>query len=195
MNGDTSDPAWVEPTWAALRAAHITQVAYVPDAGLRGLIRRAHADPAVTAVSLTTEEEGVALAVGAWLGGAHAALLMQSSGVGNTVNLLGLASTCRAPLLAVVTMRGQFGETNPWQVPMGQATPAVMRAMGLTVFEVDDADRVAETVAAAATMAFSGPAAVAVLIGQRVIGAKAFAPSDLPGQASQTAAMPPAGAS
>lgn len=177
MSGDGDDPVWVEPTWAALRDAGISQVAYVPDAGLRGLINRAHHDPAVTAVCLTSEEEGVALAVGAWLGGARAVLLMQSSGVGNTVNLLGLATTCRAPLLTLVTMRGQFGETNPWQVPMGQATPTVMRAMGLTVFEVDDVARVAETVAAAATMAFTGPAAVAVLIGQRVIGAKAFSPA------------------
>jgi sulfopyruvate decarboxylase TPP-binding subunit len=169
------DPAWVVPSWAALRGAGVTQLGYVPDAGLAGLIRLAHADPAVTAVPLSTEEEGVALAVGAWLGGQRAMLAMQSSGVGNTANMLSLVASCRAPLLAVVTMRGQFGEANPWQLPMGQATPTVLGAMGVVCFAVDDAERVTDTVTAAATMAFSGPAAVAVLIGQRVIGAKAFA--------------------
>ncbi|MBM3585986.1 MAG: phosphonopyruvate decarboxylase, partial [Alphaproteobacteria bacterium] len=126
MRGTTreppGEPAWPRDVFAALKAADVRQVAYVPDAGHAALIRWAHADPAITATVLTTEEEGVALACGAWLGGQRAVLLMQSSGVGNCINTLGLVASCRFPFLAIVTMCGEWGEFNPWQVPMGQAT-------------------------------------------------------------------------
>ncbi|MPY96066.1 MAG: phosphonopyruvate decarboxylase [Acidimicrobiia bacterium] len=164
----------------ALREHDFHQVAYVPDAGHAHLISRCVEDPSLTAVTLTTEEEGVALAAGAWLGGQRAALLLQSSGVGNCVNLFSLLRTCRVPLLLLVTMRGQYGEANPWQVPMGQLTGPVLRLAGFVVLEADDEGRVAETVDAAATMAASGAGAVAVLIGQRAVGAKAFAAAGEP---------------
>lgn len=176
------EPPWVAAAWAALLAVGVRQVASVPDAGLSALIRRAEAEPSVRTVPLSTEEEGVALLAGAWLGGERGVLLMQSSGVGNCVNLFGLARTCRFPLLLVVTMRGQWGEANPWQVAMGRTTQAVLETAGIHTYPVERADDVAPTIGAAATMAFSGPAATAVLIGQRVIGAKAFVPEP-PGSA------------
>ena len=82
-------------------------------------------------VALTNEAEGPGLVLGATLGGKRAALLMQSSGVGNCINALGMVRECRFPLLMLVTMRGQVGEFNPWQVPMGQATPGALAAMGV----------------------------------------------------------------
>jgi sulfopyruvate decarboxylase TPP-binding subunit len=169
------DAGWVAPTWEALLAAGVRVFPYVPDAGLAGLIARAHEDERCLAVPLTTEEEGVALAVGTWLAGRSAAVLLQSSGVGNCVNMLSLPAACAAPLLMVVTMRGQFGERNPWQVPMGQAVAPVLAACGVVTLPVDEPAAVPETVAAAAAMATTGGSRVAVLIGQRVIGAKAFA--------------------
>jgi len=123
-------------------------------------------------VPLTAEQEGVALLGGAWLGGEAGALLMQSSGVGNIINMLGMSAECRFPLLMLVTMRGEWGEFNPWQVPMGQATQAALEAVGVIVQRVDDAGSVAETVEAASRMAFQGGRMVAVLIGQRLLGAK-----------------------
>jgi len=149
-------------------------VGFVPDAGHKRLIELCQADARMRTVVLSTEEEGVGLATGAWLGGAKTVLLMQSSGVGNIVNALATARECRIPLLILVTMRGEFGEFNPWQVPMGQATPEVLRAMGVAVRSVDAAADVAETVDAAARIAFGGYAAAAVLISQRVIGIKSF---------------------
>ena len=116
-------PSWQAQVYAALKAARITQVGYVPDAGHAHLIEAAHADPDMRAVVLTTEEEGIALAAGAWLGGQRAVLLMQSSGVGNCINMLSLPVNCRMPFLTLVTMRGEWAEFNPWQVPMGTATP------------------------------------------------------------------------
>src|SRR5215510_825493 len=116
-------PAWPEAIHRALAAHRVRQVSYVPDAGHKRLIELCHVSKSMVAVPLTTEEEGIGLAAGAWLGGDRAALLMQSSGVGNCVNAFTLAANCKFPLLLLVTMRGEKGEANPWQIPMGKATP------------------------------------------------------------------------
>ena len=102
------------------------------------------------AVSLTTEEEGVAMLAGAWLGGQRGVLLLQSSGVGNCINMLALNQECRIPLLALVTMRGEWGEFNPWQVPMGRRDRGDPGRAGVLVYRADAADDVAPTVRAAA---------------------------------------------
>src|SRR5229473_7424176 len=101
---------WQNEVYDLLRRDRVTQFAYVPDAGHKILIDRSLADPDVHSVALTTEEEGVALAAGADLGGQRAVLLMQSSGVGNCINLLGLTKTLRFPFLTLITMRGDYGE-------------------------------------------------------------------------------------
>ncbi len=175
MTGAATEPAWPDEIYGVLKAAEIEQVCYVPDAGHKILIERSIADNEMTTVRLTTEEEGVAVLSGAWLGGRRGTLLMQSSGVGNCINMLAMVRECRFPLLMLVTMRGEWGEFNPWQVPMGQATEAVLETAGVIVHHVDDAADVAETVQAAARLAFSSYRAVAVLIGQRLIGYKEFA--------------------
>jgi sulfopyruvate decarboxylase alpha subunit len=167
-------PTWQPGVYAALKAARITQVGYVPDAGHAHLIEAAHTDPDMQTVVLTTEEEGIALAAGAWLGGQRAVLLMQSSGVGNCINMLSLPLNCRMPFLTLVTMRGEWGEFNPWQVPMGAATPGLLKEAGVHVHRADRADEVAELVAAAAALAFDSQVPVAVLLSQRLIGAKVF---------------------
>ena len=166
--------SWQTQVYAALKAARITQLGYVPDAGHAQLIASAHADPDMRAVVLTTEEEGIALAAGAWLGGQRAVLLMQSSGVGNCINMLSLPVNCRMPFLTLVTMRGEWAEFNPWQVPMGTATPAVLTAAGVHVRRAENPDDVAEIVAASAALAFDSAVPVAVLFAQRLIGAKVF---------------------
>lgn len=163
---------WPDQIFQVFRDHDIRQVAYVPDAGHGKLIKLCQADKNIREVSLTTEEEGVAQLAGAWLGGARGALLMQSSGVGNCINMLSLIQECRMPLLTLVTMRGQWGEFNPWQAPMGQGTAAALESAGVIVNAVDEASKVAETVHASARLAFCSYRAVAVLISQRVIGFK-----------------------
>lgn len=165
---------WPLEVHGALKAAGISIVSYVPDAGHKRLIELCHADASMRSVVLATEEEGLGLATGAWLGGARAVLLMQSSGVGNVINVLGTIKECRIPLPMIITMRGEYGEFNPWQIPMGQATPAVLEAMGVIVQPALEAKAVAPAVDAALRLAFNGYAAVAVLISQRVIGIKSF---------------------
>ncbi len=163
---------WRDEVFAVLKEAGVAQIGYVPDAGHARLIELAAADPVIRAIALTSEEEGVALAAGAWLGGQRSAILMQSSGVGNCINMLSLARNCRFPLLMLVTMRGEWAEFNPWQVPMGLKTAAALELMDIVVYRVEHEDTAAETVAAAIDIAYCGDIAVAVLLAQRLIGAK-----------------------
>src|SRR5947208_12248102 len=169
----------MQPDWPAeihreLTAFGVRVVGYVPDAGHKRLIELCQADRNMRAVPLTTEEEGIGLVAGAWLGGEKSVLLMQSSGVGNLVNVLGMVQVCRFPLLVLVTMRGEQGEFNPWQVPMGQTTARVLEAMGVAVRQAGEPDTVAAAVPAALRLAFAARGAAAVLIAQRVIGIKSF---------------------
>jgi len=165
---------WPDRIHAELAAAKVRFVGYVPDAGHKRLIELCQADKSMRSVVLSSEEEGIGLAAGAWLGGERTVLLMQSSGVGNIVNVLGTVKECRFPLVSIVTMRGEEGEFNPWQVPMGQATRAVLEAMGTVVQRPASAGEIAPTVNAALRLAYHSYASVAVLIPQRVIGIKSF---------------------
>ena len=169
-----ADAAWPEEIYRVLRDFDVTQFAYVPDAGHKVLIDLSLTDTAVHSVPLTTEEEGVGLLAGAHLGGARGVLLMQSSGVGNCINVLSLAKGGQFPFLMLVSMRGDFGEGNPWQLPMGQAVEPVLDAMGVICIRADEPHDAAATVRAAATMAFQSGQAVAVLLTQKLIGAKPF---------------------
>lgn len=165
---------WPEEIHRELSAAGVRIVGYVPDAGHKRLIELCQADEKMRAVVLSTEEEGIGLAAGAWLGGQKCVLLMQSSGVGNVVNVLGMVRECRFPLVTLVTMRGEQGEFNPWQVPMGQAVRPVLEAMGTVVHAPANAEEIVPTVNAALRLAYNSYACVAVLIPQRVIGIKSF---------------------
>lgn len=163
---------WQENIFSILKCYGVRQVAYVPDAGHSHVIRRVQQDPQMRDVVLTTEEEGVALVSGAWLGGQRAVLLMQSSGVGNCVNMFSLLQSCRFPFLTLVTMRGEYAEFNPWQCPMGHATQAALELMGITVLRASTPEEVADLVSAGVDAAFEGGQQVAVLLSQRLIGRK-----------------------
>lgn len=165
---------WAQPLYDLLKSHDITQFAYVPDAGHRELIDLSIADPQVHAVSLTTEEEGVAMLAGADLGGERGVLLMQSSGVGNCINFLSLPKGGRFPFFSIVSMRGDFGEGNPWQYAMGQAVEPVLHAMDVQTLRVDTEEDVIPVTTAALTTAFKTNRSVAVLLTQKLLGAKAF---------------------
>ena len=165
---------WSADVFREMKARDIATVCTVPDGGLTQLLRVIEAERAMRLVTLSIEQEGIGIATGCWLAGQRSMIAMQSSGVGNCINALGLPAAFRAPCLMLVTMRGQWGEFNPWQVPMGQATRPALEAVGVKCFAVDKAEEVGETFAAAADLAFNSWVSAAVLIGQRVIGAKGF---------------------
>ena len=124
---------WRDDIFEVFQDHDIKQVYHVPDAGHSRLIEACQKSNSIRTLALTTEEEGIPLAAGAWLGGQRSALLMQSSGVGNTINMMGMPKTLRFPFMTLITMRGEWGEFNSWQYPMGQGTPKVLEAMAHVV--------------------------------------------------------------
>jgi sulfopyruvate decarboxylase alpha subunit len=170
-NGATD---WRDQIYDIFRENGVRHVAHVPDGGHAKLIKRCEADPEMTTVTLTTEEEGVGMLIGSWLGGTRGALLIQSSGVGNCMNALSVLKHGKFPILMIVSMRGTWGEGMPWQVPMGQATRAVLEDMGVIVYDVANAADVQPTIEAATWLAFDSSVPVAVLLQQRLIGTKKF---------------------
>ena len=172
MSTSSAERPWPQALYDTLRAADVTHASYVPDAGHSALINLMTEDPSVVTNVLTTEEEGVAIATGAWLGGMRSVLLMQSSGVGNCINMLSLPVQSRTPLLMLVTMRGEWAEFNPWQVPMGRATQTALEAIGVTVLRAETAEDVIAMTEQAATLSFDADAQTAILISQRLLGKK-----------------------
>ena len=164
--------SWSDEVFRVLCEGEVKQVAYVPDAGHQKLIQHFIDKNDIKHVPLTSEQEGVALLGGAWLGGERGALLMQSSGVGNVINMLSIPNECRFPLLMIVTMRGEWAEFNPWQIPMGQAVETTLKAMGVIVLRAREERLIGETVHSASKLAFEGGRMVAVLISQRALRKK-----------------------
>jgi sulfopyruvate decarboxylase alpha subunit len=169
-----TSPSWPDDIFAVLQRFDVRQVPYVPDAGHSQLIKRVLASSTMRSIPLTTEEEGIALMAGAWAGGQRGVLLMQSSGVGNCINMLSLVPILRFPFLTLVTMRGEWGEFNPWQVPMGSTTQGVLELSGVKVLRASHAQEVTAVIEAAAAQAYNALTPTAVLLSQRLIGAKVF---------------------
>jgi sulfopyruvate decarboxylase TPP-binding subunit len=88
--------------------------------------------------------------------------------------MLSLPVMARTPLLMLVTMRGEWAEFNPWQVPMSRATQPALEAIGITVLRAETGPDLVDTVTAAAAMAFDSDQQIAILIGQRLLGRKTW---------------------
>lgn len=166
--------AWPDQLFDTLKRGGVRQVGYVPDAGHAQLIERCRADADIRDVVLTTEEEGVALAAGAWLGGMRAALLMQSSGLGNCVNMLSLPRSCRMPMLMLITMRGEWEEFNPWQAPMGSIVEPVLKLCEAEVYRARKPDEVQGLAERAVQRAFGDGRIAALILSQQLIGKKVW---------------------
>src|SRR6187200_853016 len=165
---------WRDDIFAVLQDHDIRQVYHVPDAGHSRLIEACQKSNSIRTLALTTEEEGIAMAAGAWLGGQRSALLMQSSGVGNCVNMLSLIRACRFPMLMLITMRGEWEEFNPWQVPMGSIVEPTLKLCDTDVARVEAPEQVVPAVQNALQLAFGGDRSAAVLISQKLIGRKVW---------------------
>ncbi len=172
MKNGQSKKNWQENLFFQLKQEGIRQISFVPDAGHSKLINLAVSDPQIINITLTTEEEGVALACGAWLGGDKSVLLMQSSGVGNCINMFSILKSCDFPFLTIITMRGEFEEFNSWQKPMGNATQAILQAMDFEIFRIEQADEVISVIKNALKKVFLNNSKVALLLSQKFIGKK-----------------------
>ncbi|MCA0305722.1 MAG: sulfopyruvate decarboxylase subunit alpha [Proteobacteria bacterium] len=117
---------------AALKAAGIDLVATLPDSWLTDIIEAVDAEPSMSLVRVTREEEAVGLCAGAFLGGRKAAVLAQNAGVLLSVNALaGLAMHHQIPFLVLVAFRGGAEDNQYYQVYKGRVTEPVLQAIGL----------------------------------------------------------------
>tara|TARA_B110000003_G_scaffold206360_1_gene205221 strand:+ start:132 stop:650 length:519 start_codon:yes stop_codon:yes gene_type:complete len=171
---NTSKINWQNKLFQILKKEKITIFTYVPDAGHKILIDNAIKDNSINAIALTSEQEGIGIAAGAYLGGSKAVLLMQSSGVGNCINQLSLIKHGQFPFLTIITMRGEYGEGNPWQYAMGEAVIPSLNSIGVQCLRINNEDEVESNIEAALTMVFKAERSVAVLLSQKLIGAKSF---------------------
>ena len=165
---------WSGVMFAMLRDAGIKLFCYIPDAGNDRLVSLAEADNETRAVLLTSEEEGLAVCAGADLVGERGILCMQSSGVGNCPNYLSLAGGGGFPLLMMITMRGDYGEQNPWQYPMGKAVEPILEALDVLTFKVQHRDDLEKSTLAVLNATSKGAQSGAIILSQKFLGAKRF---------------------
>jgi sulfopyruvate decarboxylase alpha subunit len=166
--------SWQNNPFEILKNEGISIFSYVPDAGHKVLIDRALLDDTIAAIPLTSEQEGIGIAAGAYLGGSKAVLLMQSSGVGNCINQLSLIKHGQFPFLTIISMRGEFGEGNPWQYAMGEAVIPSLESIGVKCLKIYNQDDVSKTIQSALTMTFKAERSIAVLLSQKLLGSKKF---------------------
>ena len=166
--------SWQNNLFEILKNEGISIFSYVPDAGHKVLIDRALLDDTIAAIPLTSEQEGIGIAAGAYLGGSKAVLLMQSSGVGNCINQLSLVKHGQFPFLTIISMRGEFGEGNPWQYAMGEAVIPSLESIGVKCLKIYNQDDVSKTIQSALTMTFKAERSIAVLLSQKLLGSKKF---------------------
>ena len=160
---------WPDRIHAMFKRHNIKQVGYVADNGIARLIELCEKDDEITEVALTSEAEGPGLVLGATLGGERAALMMQSSGVGNCINTFSILQNCAIPCVLLVTMRGEFNDFNPWQVPMGSITEPVLKHCGFQTCRIEREEDVEPITESACRMAFGGGnMQIAVLLSQRL---------------------------
>jgi sulfopyruvate decarboxylase subunit alpha len=165
-----SAPRWAIGVCSGVHDAGIGDVVYVPDNPLShvlGAFEEQFRD--VRLILATREEEAFGIAAGLYLGGRKSAVMLQSSGVGNSLNALtSLVLPYQIPMLIVVSMRGDAGEWNAAQVPMGRAVRAIFDAIGIPHSTVESPDRAAETVRLVAATAFATRIPGACLLPRRV---------------------------
>jgi sulfopyruvate decarboxylase subunit alpha len=164
-------PGWAAGVCAGLHAAGSRHVVYVPDNPLSHVLRvlggRAYADVRTTVA--TREEEAFGIAAGLYLGGARPTVMLQSSGLGNSLNALtSLLLPYRIPALIVISMRGDAGEWNEAQVPMGRAVRGICDAIGVPHVTAETEGSVGEIVCAVGRSAFGTRQPAACLLPRRV---------------------------
>src|SRR6187397_1840234 len=113
----TVEPEWTSGVCAGLHASGSRHVVYVPDNPLSHVLRiLRERHPDVVTTLATREEEAFGIAAGLYLGGARATVMLQSSGLGNSLNALtSLIGPYKIPMLILISMRGDVGEWNDAQ--------------------------------------------------------------------------------
>jgi sulfopyruvate decarboxylase subunit alpha len=166
----TTPPKWAAGVCAGLHAAGSRHVVYVPDNPLSHVLRvLSETYPDVTTTIATREEEAFGIAAGLYLGGHRPTVMLQSSGLGNSINALtSLLVPYQIPALIVISMRGDETEWNPAQVPMGRAVPSICEAIGVPHATVESPEMAADLVTRVGRRAFESRMPSACLLPRRM---------------------------
>lgn len=137
----------------------------VPSSLFKNLLKMLDVEPRILHVPVTREEEGVGVAAGAYLGGKTPALIIQNSGLGNSINsLASLNKVFKIPLLILIAQRGGKEEKISAQIPMGKATPQLLNAIGIPYQTPKSVGQISRAFQRAKKTFYSNEIPVAVLI-------------------------------
>jgi sulfopyruvate decarboxylase alpha subunit len=164
---------WAQRIVALLKTYHVRFLSYVPDAIGEQILQVAREDGFFDILPLAREEEGVGVVAGQYVGGARGAVLMPTSGVGNAINALAsLAIPYQIPLPLFIGMRGDLGDFNPAQVPMGQALRPIFEALRIPTYVLTRPDEIGTVVDGALKLTYALELPVALLISTQLAGWK-----------------------
>ena len=162
---------WKASLCRRLKANDVRLICHIPDIVLSTLIEELEGDGHFRLVALTREEEGVGILAGAYMGGMRGAMLLQSTGLGNSINALtSLSIPQQLPFLMVISPRGELGEPNPFMIPMGKVLRPMLDLLGIqhaTLYRLEEVETLVDR---ACKSAFRGNMPVALILSEELTG-------------------------
>ena len=129
--------------YEVIKNSKIDLILSLPCIMLKNLLLLIEEKNEIQHIPVTREEEGVGIAAGAYLGGRFPAILMQNSGLGNSVNAIkSLLHLFKIPIVFIMSHRGAEGEKILAQVPMGKLTPDLLNLLEIKTFIIDSKDQI-----------------------------------------------------
>lgn len=154
-----------EAVYNALKKAEIDFVVSLPCVNIGKVMEMVDCDPDIIHVPVTREEEGFGICAGAFFGGKNPAILMQNSGLGNSVNVLAsLYELYSIPLLMIISHRGTEGEFMDAQVPMGKATPEILDTLNIAYINPKTSDDASKVVSEAWILSKAAQIPIGILL-------------------------------
>ncbi|HWP47327.1 MAG TPA: thiamine pyrophosphate-binding protein [Candidatus Limnocylindrales bacterium] len=164
---------WAETIVKVLKENDIRSISFLPDTVIGKILNYAVKDGSFELITLAREEEGVGIVTGEYLGGRRGVLMMQSAGLGNSVNALAsLAIPYQIPFLLLISQRGELGEFNACHVTMGKALRRILDALGIQHFTLRREDEVEIMMQGAIKTAYASEQPVAVILSSELVGWK-----------------------
>ncbi len=177
MQSDAAGPdrAWYEIVRDVLKQHKVSLVTYVPDNVLRPLIELIEGDPFFTCFVTTREEEALGIVVGAWMGGVHGIVLMQTSGFATLPNAIAsLAVPFQIPVLLMVSERGTLGEFNIGQALVARTMRPVLDSLAIEHHTLTRLDEVEFIIDRSIRQAVATQAPVTFILSPLLTGGKVF---------------------
>jgi len=151
--------------YQGIKKAGVDFIVSLPCVNLGKIIEMVDCDPDIVHIPVTREEEGFGICAGAYLGGKKTAILMQNSGLGNSVNVLAsLFKLYQIPIIMILSHRGTEGEFMSAQIPMGEATPGVLDALEIAYFLPETPEDACKVLSGAWLLSEMGGSPVAMLL-------------------------------